>query len=243
MTTASLERVVRRDFCAPFSVKALDEGARSFRGLASTWQKDLGNDVIHKGAFKKTLAEWSKSKGRPIPLLDGHDRMSVLKVLGKMVDAIETDEGLEAEFEMVPDDADAAAALKRVKGGFVSALSIGYTPVEFSDEKDSSGLLSRTRHLKEIKLHEISLVVFPMNEGARIDASSVKSLLDAAKAGQLTDDEKAELLALLQPAAATPPAPDALPKGLAPEIQRSLQTRIAAIQSRRFAGLSRQLGA
>lgn len=227
MKPQQLERVVRRDFCAPFSVKALDEGARSFRGLASTWEKDLGNDVIQKGAFTKTIKEWKGAKARPIPLLDGHDRFSVLKVLGKMTDAVETDEGLEAEFEMVPDDDDAAAALKRVKGGFVSGLSIGYTPVDFAD---SGSGVNRVRQLKEIKLHEISLVVFPMNDSARIDAASVKSLLDAAKAGQLTDDDKAELLALLQPAAATPQKePEALPKGIAPDdpvrIERAARLR------------------
>jgi hypothetical protein len=154
-----------------FAIKSVDEKARRFTGLASTWQKDLGDDVIHKGAFKKTLADWRGSQTKTIPLLDSHDRWSVDSILGKMIDGAETSDGLETEFEM--------------------------------------------------KLREVSLVVFPMNEGARVDPSSVKSLLDAAKAGQLTDQQKAELLAYLQPAAATPaapeaPAPDA-PKGLAPD--------------------------
>jgi HK97 family phage prohead protease len=234
MKPEQLERVVRRDFCAPFSVKALDEGARSFKGLASTWEKDLGNDVIHKGAFKKTLSEWRAAKGRPVPLLDGHDRFGALSVLGKMVDAEESDEGLVAEFQLVPDDEKSEAAFRRIKGGFMTGLSIGYTPVTWEDEKGAG--LTRTRHLKELRLHEISLVVFPMNEGARVDPLSVKSLLDAAKAGQLTDAEKAELLALLTVAAPAPDAPDAPPKGLAPDdparIERS--ARLRALRQRGF---------
>lgn len=215
-----------------FAVKAVDSKARRFSGLASTWEKDLGNDVIHQGAFAKTLTDWRASAKHTIPLLDSHDRFSVDAVLGKMVVATETSAGLEAEFEM-RDTEKAAQALDAVAGGFITGLSIGYEPVDFKYEKGASGTTT-TRHLTEIKLREVSLVVFPMNEGARVDASSVKSLIDAAKAGQLTDDQWAELLAYRQSAAATqaaatPPgtapaaqAPEAL-KGLAPPEQRRIE--------------------
>lgn len=210
-----------------FAIKAVDTKARRFSGLASTWEKDLGNDVIHKGAFKKTLSDWRGSNKKTIPLLDSHDRYSVDSVLGKMIDASETAQGLETEFEM-RDTVKAAEALKAIEDGFITGLSIGYEPVEFKYEKPEGGSMWDTiRHLTEVKLREVSLVVFPMNEGARVDPSSVKSLLDAAKAGQLTDEMWAELLAL-RPAAATPaapkseaPAPDA-PKGLAPDDPKRL---------------------
>ena len=208
-----------------FAVKSVDQKARRFSGLASTWEKDLGNDVIHKGAFTKTLKDWRKSEKKSVPLLDSHDRFSVDSVLGKMIEAHETDDGLETTFEM-RDTEKAAEALSAIEGGFIGGLSIGYEPVEFKYEKPEGGSFFDTiRHLTEVKLREVSLVVFPMNEGARVDPSSVKSLIDAAKAGQLTEQDKAELLALLQPAATTStaapekqaaaPAPEA-PKGLAP---------------------------
>lgn len=206
-----------------FALKSVDQKARRFSGLASTWEKDLGNDVIHKGAFKKTLSDWRNSKTKTIPLLDSHDRWSVDSVLGKMIDASETTQGLEAEFEMRETEK-ALEALAAIEGGFVSGLSIGYEPVEFKYEKPEGGSMWDTiRHLTEVKLREVSLCVFPMNEGARVDPSSVKSLIDAAKAGQLTDAQWAELLAYRQSAAATQaapkteaPAPDA-PTGLAPD--------------------------
>lgn len=204
-----------------FAIKSVDQKARRFSGLASTWEKDLGNDVIHNGAFRKTLSDWRRSEKKSVPLLDSHDRYSVDSVLGKMTHASETAAGLETEFEM-RDTEKAHEALDAIEGGFISGLSIGYEPVEFKYEKPEGGSMFDTiRHLTEVKLREVSLVVFPMNEGARIDASSVKSFIDAAKAGQLTDQQKAELLALLQPAAATSaapvaPTPDA-PNGLAPD--------------------------
>ena len=223
-----------------FAIKSVDQKARRFSGLASTWEKDLGNDVIHKGAFKKTISDWRGSKSKTIPLLDSHDRFSVDSVLGKMIDASETSAGLETEFEM-RDTPKAAEALKAIEDGFISGLSIGYEPVEFKYEKPEGGSMWDTiRHLTEVKLREVSLVVFPMNEGARVDPSSVKSLIDAAKAGQLTDAQKAELLALLLPAAATPaapkteaPAPDA-PNGLAPDdpARLALEAQLRALKFR-----------
>jgi HK97 family phage prohead protease len=209
-----------------FAIKSVDEKARRFTGLASTWQKDLGDDVIHKGAFKKTLADWRGSRTKTIPLLDSHDRWSVDSILGKMIDGSETSDGLETEFEMRATEK-AEQALDAIKNEFVTGLSIGYEPVKFDFEQPegSASPWDRIRHLHEVKLREVSLVVFPMNEGARVDPSSVKSLLDAAKAGQLTDDQKAELLAFLNaaPTSAAPeaPTPDA-PKGLAPDNPRRI---------------------
>jgi HK97 family phage prohead protease len=217
-----------------FAVKSIDQKARRFAGLASTWDLDLGNDVIHKGAFAKTLGDWRGSKKRTIHLLDSHKRESVDDVLGKMVDASETDAGLEAEFEM-RDTQNAHDALKAIEGGFIDGLSIGYQAIgEPTYEKATNG--KTIRHLKEIKLHEISLVVSPMNEGARVDPSSVKSLLDAAKAGQLTHDQWAELLALHKAAATPELEPDA-PTGLAPDdpARIALAAQLRALKLRRLA--------
>ena len=192
----------------PLEVKAVNAEAHTFRGLAAAWSLDLGNDVIHKGAFKHTLNMWkSARKPRPIYLLNGHKSGDVLDVVGKLVDAEETDEGLDTTWEFVPNDPTAEAAFKRVEGGFITGLSIGYTPVQHDWETTKDG--KRVRHLKEVKLHEVSLVVFPMNEDARIDPTSVKTLAQwqdmtteerAAYVAALPEDDKAALRALLAPA-------------------------------------------
>jgi len=216
-----------------FAVKSVDAKARKFAGLASTWEKDLGNDVIHPGAFTKTLQHWKSAKSKRIYLLDSHNRQSIEGVLGKMVDARETPDGLEAEFEM-RDTVKAHEALSAIEGDFIDGLSIGYEPINPKYVKQDNG--ETIRHLPEIKLREVSLVVFPMNEGARVDPRSVKSIIDAAKAGQLTDEDRAELLALLQPTAATPEkAPDA-PTGIAPDDPRriALDEQLRALQLRRL---------
>ncbi len=190
----------------PFEVKAVDAQAHTFRGLAAAWSLDLGNDVIHKGAFERTLDHWRSAKRRPVYLLNGHKAGDVLDVVGKMTDAVEADAGLETEWQFVPDDPTAEAAFKRVQGGFVTGLSIGYTPIQHEWEQTKDG--KRIRHLKEVKLHEVSLVVFPMNEDARVDQASVKTLAQwqdmnneerAAYVAALPDEDKTALRALLDP--------------------------------------------
>lgn len=224
----------------PFEVKSVDESARTFRGLAAAWSLDLGDDIIEQGAFKRTLDHWRGSKAkRPIYLLNGHNAWDVQDVVGKMTDAEETADGLDTAWQFVgAGDPAADAAYTRVKGGFITGMSIGYTPIQWDMEKRDGRMI---RHLKEVKLHEVSLVVFPMNEDARIDAGSVKSLqslfagtlTDEAKAllRGLTEEQKQELRALLTPEATEPdpsaPAPEAL-------IQ-SIQSRTLRLKARQLA--------
>lgn len=197
----------------PFEVKAVDAEAHTFRGLAAAWSLDLGNDVIHKGAFERTLDHWRQAKRRPVYLLNGHQSNDVRDVVGKMTDAQETADGLDTSWEFVPADPTADAAFKRVQGGFVTGLSIGYTPIQHEWETTKEG--KRVRHLKEVRLHEVSLVVFPMNEDARVDVASVKSLAQwtdmndeerAAYVAALPEQEKSALRALLAPAPEPAPA-------------------------------------
>lgn len=176
---------------APFEVKALDEQARTFEGLSSTWQLDLGDDVIHRGAFKTWLASWRKS-GRALPLIDQHNYGSVRSVVGKLLDAKETKDGLWTKWEII-EGADGDEMLLRLKGNYIDGLSIGYRPIKFDFEDSDEARWGQIRHLREVELLEVSLVIWPMNEGARIDFSSVKALLTRR---DLTDDERKEVAAL-----------------------------------------------
>jgi HK97 family phage prohead protease len=221
----------------PLEVKSVDAESHTFRGLAAAWSLDLGNDVVHKGAFERTLDHWRNAKRRKaISLLDSHKTDSVMRVVGKMSDAFESDEGLDSGWEFVPDDPTADAAYKRVKGGFVTSMSIGYTPVQFEwESKDGK----RIRHLKEVKLHEVSLVVFPMNEDALIHEASIKTLADMndeerrAYVAALPAEEKAALRALL----GSEPEPTI---ALAPEaIKQELQTALLRLNLQQLATRAR----
>jgi HK97 family phage prohead protease len=209
-----------------FEIKSVDTQARTFRGLSSTWEKDQGGDVVHKGAFTRTLDHWRQSK-RTIQLTDGHPEFEpgsqVDRVLGKMVDAGETDVGLESEFKM-RDTAKATEALEAIAGGFIDGLSITYKAVNPKWDRATS-----TRNLHEVKLHSVGIVTAPMNAGARANPNSVKSVIELFQRGDFTDldreafaalpaDIKSALRALLaDPSAPLGQAPADTPKGLAPD--------------------------
>lgn len=210
----------------PFEVKELDTEERTFEGLASTWDQDLGGDVIHPGAFKRTLDHWRKS-GRALPLIDQHNYGSVRSVVGKLVEAQETDEGLAAKFEVI-EGPDGDEILRRLKGGYVDGLSIGYRPIKTEEPSEDEQRAGVWRHLKEIELKEVSVVIWGMNPDALVDTDSVKALI--AKQ-DLTDDDRTELERLraeIDRALASASGDPDTPKGLAPDDPKRLEVeRIA----------------
>lgn len=179
-----------------FEIKAVSEEARTFEGLASTWDQDSGGDVIEKGAFTNTLAEWKSNPTSIIPLINQHRYYDVRDVIGKMTEGDETAEGLQATFQIV-EGADGDSILSRIKGGFINSLSIGYEATKWETEKPEGARYEwdYIRHLTEIKLYEVSLVIWPMNTNALIDLSTVKSAVLAAKShnGDMTDADLLEL--------------------------------------------------
>jgi HK97 family phage prohead protease len=176
---------------APFEIKATDAETRTFEGLASTWSLDLGGDVIHPGAFRSTLKEWKRT-GRVIPLIDQHRYQSVRHVLGKLLEAEETDAGLLTKWRVV-EGQDGDELLHRLRGGMIDGLSLGYNAKKWDTEEKDGAVI---RHIKEIELQEVSAVIWGMNPGALIDTASVKTMLDAVDPAALDDDDRKGLRAL-----------------------------------------------
>jgi hypothetical protein len=93
-------------------------------------------------------------------------------------------------------------------------------------------------------------VIWPMNEGARVDTDSVKSLTAALKAGKLSDEQVQEIRALPEDAKnriralldAAPPADsdsaDAPADGLAPDDPKRLEVE-SLIRGITIRGLAR----
>lgn len=159
-----------------------DDG--TFVGVASTYgNKDLGGDIVDKGAFTKTLSE----RGATVPILWQHDPTIVL---GKGV-LTDTPQGLQIAGKLTLAVEKALECHALMKDDVINGLSIGYEVVK---QKHADG----ARHLQELKLFEVSVVTFPMNEDAQV--ASVKAF-DAAtidvKALQLPVAIEAGVMALL----------------------------------------------
>ncbi|OFX13207.1 MAG: hypothetical protein A2Z18_11105 [Armatimonadetes bacterium RBG_16_58_9] len=142
-----------------------DEG--TFDGYLSVYDVvDLGNDVVEKGAFTKTISE---QKGI-VPMLWSHDPAHPLGVLN----LADNDLGLNVKGEFFMDASEKAreihAMSKRYhEKGRPMGLSIGFDAIQKTRDKG-------IRYLKEIKLYEGSLTLFPMLPSAQI--TDIKALLD-----------------------------------------------------------------
>jgi HK97 family phage prohead protease len=157
------------------NVKAVDTARGTFSGLGSVFgNEDLTGDVVERGAFTKTLhiAEQVKSAtGSPVlwPLLWMHDEKNPV---GAVMAARETADGLAIDCQCDMDTEAGRDAFSRIKNGYATGLSIGYTTVKAT--RDAKGV----RHLLEVKLFEISVVTtgFAANPLAQADLLSVKSV-------------------------------------------------------------------
>ena len=157
----------------PIEIKELDDEGY-FEGYASVFDmKDEYNDVVVKGAFKKTLED----RGDHIKMLWQHDSK---EVIGSYSSMYEDDYGLKVYGQINMDVQRGREAYSLMKTGAIEAMSIGYTTIqeeykdmEYEDEYGKS-THERVRVLKELKLYEISLVTFPANEEAMIQ--NVKNL-------------------------------------------------------------------
>jgi HK97 family phage prohead protease len=131
---------------------------RTFEGYASTWDKDQVDDIIHPGAFKKSIKE-SFPRGK-IKVLWQHS-----EPLGMPVDMREDGKGLWVKGK-VSKTRLGDEALELMKDGVIDSMSIGFTVPSGKSDYDDDGV----RHIRELKLMEFSPVTFPANENANIFA-------------------------------------------------------------------------
>lgn len=245
---------MKRSIFSSLEVKGIDREKRTFTGALSTSHLDLGGwfykDIVYPGAFKRTLDHFKKSKDPYVPLLDSHDRFSVFNAFGLLKEAEEELTGKTLKYEKEGGDMydvpemllmttwsvikgeDGDRMLDRIDSGVVRKMSMGYDPVEeeFVELKGHG----RVRVLKEVKLGEGSVVIFPMNPHAEI--SRAKSLMDMFGLKDLSVADRDELIALLKgesPAAKAPTqgsgrAPEDTDRTALEAMLRDLETRSPA---------------
>lgn len=145
------------------SLKMEGEAGR-FSGYASVFGGvDSYGDTIVRGAFASTL----RNNGMP-KMFFNHDWSGI--PVGKWAKAVEDDHGLLVEGEFTPGLAAADAVRAAMKHGTLDGLSIGGFVKQGDFELTENGRVIR----KWSKLVEVSPVVFPADEAARVDLESVK---------------------------------------------------------------------
>ncbi len=132
----------------------------SIEGYASLFGEiDQARDMVMPGAFTHTL----KTRGlRKIPMLFQHDPA---EPVGVWLELTEDFRGLYARGRLIPDVRRARELLALLRSGAIDGLSIGYRTVRGVIEPRS-----RVRKLYQVDLWEISVVTFPLLNGARVNA-------------------------------------------------------------------------
>lgn len=199
-------------------VKTIDTEKRTFNARFSTYDLDLVDDRIEKGAYTRTINSWRESD-RVIYLLNNHKCYSVFDSLGHMVEFYDEKDGAYGDF-YVDEGAEGDALLAKIASGTIHEMSIGYDVVkwEYEDLLDDAGvLLKRIRVIKELRLYEVSVVLRGANPYTGIDKTSLKSLvyeMDSKADRELLLSLKAHIDALLS-IDADAEAEDEQKKGLA----------------------------
>lgn len=158
---------------------------------------DFGWDVIVYGAFARTIQQ----RGNKIRVLDNHNSWSAMDAIGKVIKIEEVPReglplevqaqypdatgGLYVEIQFMLDDEISAGIFRRIKTGVIDEYSIGFEILQQeyktvpTDEGDRG-----IRFIKEIKLYEVSPVIFAMNDAtttASVKAEASNRLVVAAE--------------------------------------------------------------
>ena len=152
--------------------KASDAG--EIEGYGSVFDVvDDGGDIVAPGAFTNSLRT-----GRKVRMLFQHDTSRVIGTWGEIE---EDGKGLRVKGKLLVNTTGGRDAYEQVKAGAIDGLSIGYRSLKSMDRNGKRVIL-------QADLWEVSLVTFPMNEMARIDAVKAAALSEREMERMLTQD-------------------------------------------------------
>jgi len=132
----------------------------SFSGYASVFNEvDLGNDIVLPRAFTSSLARRGASN---IRMLFQHNPDEPIGVWEHIE---ETRHGLKVRGKIATGADKGREVLELMRAGAVDGLSIGFRTIRSRQDP-----VSGARRILEADLWEISVVTFPMQEGARVES-------------------------------------------------------------------------
>jgi len=163
--------IYRMNSKSEFSAKKIeqeDDGPGWVEGYAVTWDNiDLGNEVMRKGSFKKSIKE--RVAARKVKLMSEHYAYggSLKDLIGTVTEMKEDERGVwfHAEFAKT---AHAQEIRQLIADDHVDTCSVGYGMVEWKySEIDGKEILEHT----QCKMHEVTVTPRPMNEEAELTAA------------------------------------------------------------------------
>lgn len=164
--------------------KSADDGTKTaeFEAYASVFDNvDSYGDVMVKGAFARSLADWA-AKDAPIPALWGHNMSDPDYNIGHVLDAKEDDHGLRVRVSIDLDSPKGATVYRLLKSKRVREMSFAFWVQNSRDgEKDGHYV----RYVDDVDLIEVSVV--PMGANPEAEVLAVKAAGGTPPAGVTID--------------------------------------------------------
>lgn len=152
---------------AEVSLKARPDEEGTFTAVVSVWGNvDAYGDVMVKGAFTNTLAEWKSANGQ-IPFIWSHNINDPDSYVGVITDARETDEGLEVDGKFDLDGPTSTKAYNLLKSGRIKEFSFGFIAREVAFATRDG---EEVREVKDVELLEVSMTMIGANRATRVVA-------------------------------------------------------------------------
>lgn len=174
---------------AGIEVRETDGGEVSLRGYAAVFDQEAYGEVVRSTAFTKTLEEQAD-----VRFLVNHDGVPIARTKSGTLRLDTDDHGLRVETSPLdtanPTVAELVSAMRR---GDLSEMSFGFIPVR--DSINDNGV----RELKEVRLMDVSAVVYPWYEGTDVQLAglpeAVGVLVRASRAGKVLSSANTQLVA------------------------------------------------
>lgn len=194
--------MLHKSYAAKVKAAGTEDGLSDgqFRAVVSVFgNKDSYGDIVMPGAFAATLADWA-AKGDPIPVYWSHRMDDPDYCIGQVLEATETEQGLEVLAQLdIDDNASKAKQVYRLlKGRRVTQFSFAYDIDEAAwVEKDDDYWYE----LRKLSLYEVGPT--PVGANQETELLAVKSASEhaarfasAVKAGHVPAKEQAGFEAL-----------------------------------------------
>lgn len=184
-----------KNFDAKVKAAGPDGGLKEgqVRAVVSVFgNEDSVGDVVMPGAFKEDLDQWQES-GDKIPFIWAHDWADPFSHLGEVIEANETDVGLEvlAEIHDLDVNPKAAQVYRLLKGRRVTQFSFAYDIQDAGwGEKDGREVFE----LRKLQILEAGPCLVGANQETELLAVKAREMAAGVKAGRVLSQKNYDRL-------------------------------------------------
>ena len=171
-------------------LRAMAEGEDDWtvRGYAAVFDSPSEplpfTEYVKRGAFKKTIKD-----GADVRLLIDHTGVPLARTKSGTLTLTEDDKGLFMEANLDPANPDAVKIRSALKRGDLSQMSFAFETI-----KDSWNPERTVRELKEVRLHDVSIVTYPAYEETSAEIRNNQSTDTSVAIVQTVSLRKAQVL-------------------------------------------------